>query len=274
MNISREDFDYVSRLVHAHSGVLLEPGKEYLVEARLQPLVRKEELDSISTLVARLRASAPNGLHQRVIEAMTTNETSFFRDMHPFEALRKSVFPELLERRRSERRLRIWSGACSTGQEPYSLVMLLRENFAELEGWSCEIVATDIATDVLARACAGRYTHHEVSRGLPAPYLVKYFRKQGADWEINEEVRREVQFVAMNLTKQWPLLPKMDVVLMRNVLIYFDLETKKQIFAKLRRQMAPDGYLLLGAAETTLGIDDSFERVSGDKSGWFRLRNA
>ncbi len=271
MNISREDFDYVSRLVHASSGVLLEPGKEYLVEARLQPLLRKEELDSVASLIARLRASAPNGLHQRVVEAMTTNETSFFRDLHPFEALRKLIVPDLLERRRSQCRLRIWSAACSTGQEPYSMAILLRESFPELHAWSCEIIATDIASQVLDRARSGRYSYHEVSRGLPAAHLVKYFRKQGSDWEIHEEVRRNVQFLAMNLTRPWPPMPKMDLVLMRNVLIYFDLDTKKKIFARLRQQMAPDGYLLLGAAETTLGIDDSFVRVSGDRSGWFRL---
>jgi len=271
MNISREDFAYVSRLVHASSGVILEPGKEYLVEARLQPLLREEKLDSIASLIARLRASTPNGLHQRIVEAMTTNETSFFRDLHPFEALRKLIVPDLLERRASQRQLRIWSAACSTGQEPYSVAILLRESFPQLEAWTCEITATDIAGQVLDRARLGRYSHHEVSRGLPAAYLVKYFRKQGSDWEIREEVRRNVQFLEMNLTRPWPLMPKMDLVLMRNVLIYFDLDTKKKIFARLRQQMAPDGYLLLGAAETTLGIDDSFVRVSGDRSGWFRL---
>lgn len=272
MNISREEFDYVRHLVHTHSGLMLDSGKEYLVESRLQPLARKEGFESVRNLIGRLRNSVVEGLHHRVIEAMTTNETSFFRDLHPFESLRSSVIPEMIKLRGIRRRLQIWSGACSTGQEPYSVAMLLREHFPELSAWSYGITATDIATEIVARACGGRYGQHEVSRGLPAAYLVKYFQKRGPEWEIREELRGKVQFLVMNLTKPWPEMPQMDIILMRNVLIYFDIETKKQIFARLRQQIAPDGYLLLGAAETTLGIDNSFERIPGDNSGWFRVR--
>jgi|SRR3990172_6670233 len=275
MSISREGFDYVRTLVHTHSGVVLEPGKEYLVESRLQPLAQSEGLNSVQALVERLRASSLNGLHKRVVEAMTTNETSFFRDLHPFEELRKSILPQLIEKRRAERRIAIWSAACSTGQEPYTIAMIMQEHFPELAGWSCRLMASDIAEEVMAKARSGRYSQLEVSRGLPAAYLVKHFHHRGNEWEIGEETRRKVEYFAINLTKPWPALPRMDVILMRNVLIYFDLETKKRIFANLRRQLQADGYLALGGAETTLGIDDSFERVCGDKGGgWFRLREA
>lgn len=275
MSISREGFDYVQTLVHTHSGLVLEPGKEYLVESRLQPLAQSEGLNSVQALVERLRNSSLNGLHHRVVEAMTINETSFFRDLKPFEELRKSILPQLIEKRRAERRITIWSAACSSGQEPYTIAMILQEHFPEFAGWSCRLMASDISEEVMAKARSGRYSQLEVSRGLPAAYLVKYFHHRGHEWEMGKEIRRKVEYFAINLTKPWPALPRMDIILMRNVLIYFDLDTKKRIFANLRRQLQADGYLTLGGAETTLGIDDSFERVFGDKGGgWFRLREA
>ncbi len=272
MSISREGFDYVRKLVHSQSGVVLDAGKEYLVEARLQPLAETEGLPSVQTLIERLRASSVTGLLRRVVDAMTTNETFFFRDLQPFEQLRRVVFPQVIEKRRAERRITIWSGACSTGQEPYSIAMIIKEHFPELLGWSCQLMASDIAADIMARACLGRYSQLEVSRGLPAHYLVKYFQKHGAEWQLNEDLRRKVEFFEINLTKPWPALPRMDIIMMRNVLIYFDLETKKQIFANLKHQLHSEGWLSLGGSETTLGIDESFERVSGDASGWFRPR--
>lgn len=275
MSISREGFDYVRTLVYTQSGLVLEPGKEYLVESRLQPLAQSEGLNSVQALVERLRGSSLNGLHQRVVEAMTTNETSFFRDLHPFEELRKSILPQLIEKRRLERQITIWSAVCSSGQEPYTIAMILQEHFPELAGWTCRLMASDIAEEVLAKARSGRYNQLEVSRGLPAAYLVKYFHHRGNEWEIGEQLRRKVEYFPINLTKPWPALPRIDIILMRNVLIYFDIETKKRIFANLRRQIQADGYLALGGAETTLGIDDSFERISGDKGGgWFRPREA
>jgi len=272
MSISREGFDYVRKLVHSQSGVVLEAGKEYLVEARLQPLAQTEGLPSVQTLIERLRGSSVTGLLQRVVEAMTTNETFFFRDLQPFEQLRRVVLPQVIEKRRAERRITIWSGACSTGQEPYSIAMMIKEHFPELLGWSCRLMASDIAADIMARARLGRYSQIEISRGLPAHYLVKYFQKHGAEWHLNEDIRRKVEFFEFNLTKPWPALPRMDIIMMRNVLIYFDLETKKQIFTNLKHQLHSDGWLALGGSETTLGIDESFERVAGDASGWFRLR--
>ncbi len=272
MGISREGFDYVRKLVHSQSGVVLEAGKEYLVEARLQPLAQTEGLSSVQNLIERLRASSVSGLLQRVVDAMTTNETFFFRDLRPFEELRKAVLPQAIEKRRAERRITIWSGACSTGQEPYSIAMIIKEHFPELLGWSCRLMASDIAADIMTRARLGLYSQLEVSRGLPAHYLVKYFQKHGAEWQLNEDIRRKVEFFEINLTKPWPALPRMDIIMMRNVLIYFDVETKKQIFTNLRHQLHSDGWLSLGSSETTLGIDDSFERGVGDASGWFRLR--
>ncbi len=275
MSISREGFDYVRALVHTQSGLVLEAGKEYLVESRLQPLARSEGLNSVQALVERLRGSSLNGLHQRVIEAMTTNETSFFRDLHPFEELRESILPALIEERRAQRRITIWSAACSYGQEPYTVAMIMQEHFPELAGWTCRLMASDIAEEMINKARGGRYSQLEVSRGLPAAYLVKYFHHLGNEWEIVEDIRRKVEYFPINLTKPWPVLPRIDIILMRNVLIYFDLETKKRILANLRRQLQTDGYLALGGAETTLGIDDSFERIAADKSGgWFRLREA
>ncbi|HTY56062.1 MAG TPA: protein-glutamate O-methyltransferase CheR [Candidatus Binataceae bacterium] len=271
MAISHEGFDFVRKLVHSHSGVVLDAGKEYLVESRLQPLAQNEGL-SVQNLIDRMRLSAANPHVQRVVEALTTNETLFFRDMNPFEELRKVVLPQVIEKRRAERRLTIWSAACSTGQEPYSIAMMIREHFPEVMGWSFRLMASDIAGDVLARARVGHYSQLEVSRGLPASYLVKNFRKSGAEWHLNDEIRRTVEFFEMNLTKPWPMLPRMDIILIRNVLIYFDLETKRQIFTNLRHQLHSDGWLALGGSETTLGVEDAFERVSTNASGWFRLR--
>jgi len=272
MSISREEFEFVRKLVHGQSGVVLETGKEYLVESRLQPLAQNEGLAGVQNLIERLRSASIGGLAQRVVEAMTTNETFFFRDNNPFEELRKVVLPQVIQKRRAERRITIWSGACSTGQEPYSIAMMIKEHFPEVLGWSFRLMASDIAADVMARARLGRYSQLEVSRGLPAQYLVKNFQKIGPEWHLNDDIRRKVEFFEMNLTKPWPALPRMDIILMRNVLIYFDLETKKQIFTNLKHQLHTDGWLALGGSETTLGIDESFERSSGNVNAWFRLR--
>jgi chemotaxis protein methyltransferase CheR len=205
---------------------------------------------------------------------MTTNETSFFRDVHPFEALRRTLLPELIDRRRAARRLTIWSAACSTGQEPYSVAMLLREHFPETAQWSVRIFATDLAQEVLERARAGVFTQLEVNRGLPAPLLVRYFRQDGTDWQITPEIRDMVQFEEMNLIEPWPALPDFDVVLLRNVLIYFDGESKQRVLRNLRQVLRPDGVLLMGGAETTLNLDDAYERLPIDRAGCFRLRAA
>ena len=274
MTLTQADFDYVRGLVQKRSAIVLENEKLYLAETRLQSLARREGLESVGHLLNQLRADSSNGMLQKVVEAMTTNETSFFRDIHPFEMLKKVVLPELIKQRSVERQLQIWCAASSTGQEPYSLAMLIRENFPLLAGWNVRIVASDISTQVLEKARQGRYSQLEVNRGLPAPLLVKNFQRLGVDWQIKEDLRRMVDFRLINLIESWPPMPPLDIVLIRNVLIYFDVSTKKQILGKIRRLLRPDGYLFLGGAETTLNLDDSFERTEFQRSGCYRLRRS
>jgi chemotaxis protein methyltransferase CheR len=274
VHLDSADFDFVSSLVLKRSAIVLEPEKIYLVEARLLPLVRREGLSSVGELVARMRANVPNGLHQKVVEAMTTNETSFFRDLTPFEALRMLVLPELLQRRAADRRLDIWCGASSTGQEPYTIALILREYFGGFAGWKFGVLATDLSSDVISRAREGTFSQMEVNRGLPAPLLVKYFRRDGTTWQLNEDVRRMVEFRQLNLIDATWGISQTDIVFMRNVLIYFDVATKRLILQRIRKILRPDGYLFLGGAETTLNLDDSYERVPFDRSGCYRLRKA
>lgn len=253
-------FAFVRDFVFARAGIVLDAGKEYLVESRLAPLVAQFGFPTLDALAGKLAATDDTRLHRLVVEAMTTNETSFFRDIAPFEMLRHSVIPDLLERRRASQRLVIWCAAASTGQEPYSMAMLLREHFAELRSWTVQFVATDISTAVLERARAGVYSEHEVARGVPAPLLGKYFTRRDAGWQIGSDIRAMVDFREANLIAAWPALPPVDLVLMRNVLIYFDVATKRDILHRTRRIMAPDGHLLFGSAETTIGLDQEFER--------------
>lgn len=269
--MTAQDFEFVCRLVRDRSAIVLEPGKEYLVEGRLTPVARQLGLESVSGLVGRLRAAPDNGLAARVVEAMATTETSFFRDHHPFETLRTAVLPDLIRLRAGERRLDVWCAACSTGQEPYSLALLLREHFPNLAGWQVRILATDLSGEVLERAREGEYTQMEVNRGLPAALLARYFRQHGTRWELSEDVRRMVEFRELNLAKPWPHLPRMDLVFLRNVMIYFEAETKRSILGRAARLLRPGGYLLLGGAETTLNLDESFRRVEYLKGGFYQL---
>jgi chemotaxis protein methyltransferase CheR len=266
-----QEFSTVCKMVLERSGIVLEPGKEYLVEARLTPLVRQMSLNSIGELIGQLRFQSSNGLHRHIVEAMVTTESSFFRDHHPFEGLRKLVFPELMKRRSQDRRLNIWCAASSTGQEPYSVALLIRENFPELLGWKVSILATDLSRQVLERAREGRFSQIEVNRGLPASLLVKYFEQHGTEWQLKPAIRAMVDFQEINLTQPWPPLAAMDLVLIRNVMIYFDVESKKAILNRLQRILRPDGYLLLGGAETTFGLNDSYVRIEPLKSGIYQL---
>jgi chemotaxis protein methyltransferase CheR len=272
MILSQPEFNYIRRLVQDQSAIVLEEDKGYLVESRLLPLARREGFGSISLLVQKLQSERFNGLHRRVVEAMTTNETSFFRDFSPFEALKKFVLPELIEERSSERAFSVWCAASSSGQEPYSLCMLIRESFPQLASWKIRILATDLSTDILARAKEGRYSQLEVNRGLPATMLVKYFQKRGCEWFLRDEIRNMVEYQIVNLAAAWPLIPPMDIIMIRNVLIYFGVETKKEILGKMRRVLKPDGYFFLGAAETTFNIDDSFQRAPCGPATCYRLR--
>jgi chemotaxis protein methyltransferase CheR len=264
------EFSYISDMVRARSAIVLEPGKEYLVEARLAPLVRELGLESIGALVAKLRQRAAGPLAERVTEAMTTNETSFFRDVAPFNALRASVLPALVQARAGQRRLRIWCAASSSGQEPYSIAMTIDDAFPQLRDWDVEILATDLSKEMVERGRSGVYKALEVNRGLPAAMLVRYFTKIGVDYELKPEIRSMVKFSELNLIGAWPPFSMFDVVFLRNVLIYFDVETKRTIIGRVKRLLPPDGYLFLGAAETTMNIDDGFERLPLERAGCYR----
>ncbi|MBI2406685.1 MAG: protein-glutamate O-methyltransferase CheR [Gemmatimonadetes bacterium] len=260
MGISPADFDFVRAIVRTDSAIVLEPGKEYLVESRLLSLARAEGAGSVDAVIDALRQRPTGELRYKVVEAMTTNETSFFRDITPFDALRLHIIPDLMSRRADRQQLRIWCGAASTGQEPYSLAMLLREHFPALHSWRVTITATDLSRTVLAKARAGRFSQLEVNRGLPAPLLVKYFEREGVAWRVKPVLRDMIAFREMNLVGPWTV-PDADLILLRNVLIYFDVATKRQILGNLRRILSPNGYLLLGSAESTMNIDDTFRRV-------------
>lgn len=271
MTIGAADFGFVRDLVRKRSAIILEEGKEYLVESRLGMLARNEGFGSVEQLIAELRTRSLTGLQRKVVEAMTTNETTFFRDAYPFEALHGTILPEMVRRNGATRRLTIWSAACATGQEPYTIAMLIREHFPTLLGWDLSILGTDICTSALERAAAGRYTQIEVNRGLPVTYLVKYFTKRDLQWQISDDVRRMVEYRELNLIDPWAGLASVDVVFLRNVLIYFDIETKKTILGKVRQIMHPEGYLYMGGAETTLNLDEAYERVTMGRAVVHRL---
>lgn len=271
MNANISDFNYIRELVRRHSAIVLEADKDYLIETRLTPLARQTGFASLEALIASLRAnSATSSLRNQVVEAITTHETSFFRDLHPFEALKASVLPELLSRRPSSS-LTIWCAACSSGQEPFSIAMLVREHFPADRN-RVRIIATDLSGAILARAREGMYNQSEVNRGLPALLLTKYFQKQGLRWRIRPEIRQMVEFRQNNLAEPWPPIPPLDIVFMRNVLIYFDLKTKKTILTKIRSVLKPDGYLFMGSSETTLNLDTAFEPIPMGKSVCYKLR--
>ncbi len=258
--LNQYDLDYIRELVRRHSAIVLEQDKNYLIETRLNPLARELGLASLQDLMMSLRANRINNLDRRVVEAITTHETLFFRDAHPFEALRTVILPELIAKRPLSQNLTIWCAACSSGQEPFSVAMLAREYFPELvRANRLRIVATDLSDAILSRAREGLYSQIEVNRGLPAAMLIKYFTKRGLQWQIKPEIRRMVEFQQGNLAMAWPPLPPLDLIFIRNVLIYFGVDTKKAILAKVRTVLKPDGYLFLGTSETTLNLDSAFD---------------
>lgn len=270
--ISAADYAFLAQLLRDQCALVLEPGKDYLLRNRLAPIVQRHQLADLKQLVERLRGPNAAGLKREIVEAMVTTETSFFRDVRPFDTLRKTVIPELIERRRGERRLRIWCAASSSGQEPYSLAMLLREYFPELDSWNVTLLATDISEEMLKRCRAGRYTQLEVNRGLPTPLLLKWFRQESGQWEIDERLRSAVTFSPLNLAGLWPPMGIWDIVLIRNVMIYFEPDVKRLILSRIARMLAKDGYLILGGTETTLNLDDSYRAVEALKAGFYQLR--
>ncbi|WP_439406127.1 CheR family methyltransferase [Bradyrhizobium sp. DASA03076] len=266
------DYDYLRKFLKERSGLDLSPDKQYLVESRLLPLARKAGLAGIPDLVVKIR-NGDGRLATDVVEAMTTNETFFFRDKIPFDHLRDSIVPGLIQARAARKSLRIWSAASSTGQEPYSIAMCLKEMGAALAGWRIEIVATDLSQEVLEKCKAGVYSQFEVQRGLPIQLLMKYFTQASDVWQLNADVRAMVQFRQLNLLQDFSHLGTFDVIFCRNVLIYFDQDTKAMIFERMAKGLEADGTLLLGAAESVVGITDAFRPVS-DRRGLYQLNPA
>ncbi len=266
--MNQTDYEYLRKLLKDHSGLDLSSDKQYLLESRLLPLARKFGLSGISDLVQKLKSGSTACVTQ-VVEAMTTNETFFFRDKVPFDHFRESIMPEILKARANRKSVRIWCAAGSTGQEPYSLAMCLKEMGAALSGWRTEILATDLSQEVLEKSKAGVYSQFEVQRGLPIQMLVKYFKQTGELWQINPELRAMVQHRQLNLLQDFSQLGVFDVIFCRNVLIYFDQDTKINIFGRLAKAIEPDGFLVLGAAETVVGLTDVF-RPFPDRRGLYR----
>lgn len=255
--LSEENYRFLQHQVYQFSGIVLDDSKHYLLESRLLPIVRSEGLSDLNALCAALRRPDRTALRDRIVEAMTTNETLFFRDIHPFDALRDVILPGI-KSEKSSKSLRIWSAAASTGQEAYSIAMLVAEG--GFEGWQVEILGTDLSEEVLVKAREGVYTQLEVNRGLPATKLVRHFTRKGIAWEVQPALRKMVQFRQLDLRSSLKSLGKFDVVFCRNVLIYFDVATKRGILAQIREIMLPESYLFLGAAETTLNLDERFTR--------------
>jgi chemotaxis protein methyltransferase CheR len=260
--VTPQDFDYLRQLLRQRSGLVLSAEKQYLAESRLLPLARKHGLANLTELVARLKAAPAAPLDAEVVEAMTTNESYFFRDKLPFEHFRTVIMPALLAARAREKRIRIWCTACANGQEPYSLAMSLKEFGRALAGWRVEILATDIASEVLEKAKAGIYSQFEVQRGLPIQSLVKFFSQAGESWQIAPEIRGMVKFRPLNLLNDFSALGLFDVVFCRNVLIYFDPQTKTSVLNRIARQMPGDGFLIMGAAETVIGLTEAFKPLT------------
>lgn len=269
-SISDADFAWVATLLRQRLGIRLESDKGYLVEARFRRIYERLGMATLAEFVAHLRKGCPEPLLLEALEAMTTNETYFFRDQAPFEVLRGQALPALVAARKGERALNIWSAACATGQEPYSIALTLKEGFPQLGDWNVQITATDVAAGVLDRARAASYTAAETGRGLPPELLRKWFAPEGQSWRLREEVRRMVRFWPANLCREWPALPRMDVIFLRNVLIYMDESDKRSILARAHRLLRPDGYLFLGAAESTYNLSDLFRRAEWNVSGCFR----
>ena len=260
-----EDFDMFSTLLKQRSGLVLTKDKAYLLESRLMPVARKWNMKGLDELATTVRTRKDEALLRDITEAMTTNESSFFRDQKPFDQFKQLVLPKLLETRASKRSIRIWSAASSSGQEAYSLAMLLADEASKLAGWRIEIIGTDISAEMVERAKAGVYTQFEVQRGLPIQMLVKHFKQNGDKWQISQQLRQMVSFREWNLLGDLSALGQFDVVFCRNVLIYFDQPTKTKVLEAIARQMPPDAVLYLGGAETVLGITDRFKPVEGQR---------
>jgi len=266
--VTPQGFDFLRKLLRERSGLVLAAEKQYLAESRLLPVARRNGMTTIDELIDRMKGKAAISLTTQVVEAMTTNETFFFRDKLPFDHFRDTIMPALIAARAREKRIRIWCTAASTGQEPYSLAMMLKGMGAAISGFRIDMVATDLSSDILEKAKAGIYTQFEVQRGLPVQLLVKYFDQVGESWQLAPELRGMVHFRPINLLNDFAALGTFDVVFCRNVLIYFDQDTKAAVLDRIARQMPDDGYLVLGAAETVIGLTSAFKPLA-DKRGLY-----
>ena len=263
MNVS--DFKFVAQLIQERSGLMLRADKAYLMESRLNPVMRRHGFKGFDELVAALRDVQEGDLVKDVVEAMATNETSFFRDRQPFDQFRLVVLPHLLAHREASKTIRIWCAGCSAGQEPYSLAIILKENQARLEAWNIEILATDLSEPILEKARQGLYSHFEIQRGLPISLLIKYFQKEEDRWRIDKAIRDMVRFERFNLLDAPTELGAFDVVLCRNVLIYFDQETKSAVLERIAGVTVDDGFLYLGSVETILNLTEHFDLIPGHR---------
>lgn len=260
-----EDFDLFVKIVYQRSGLVLTKEKAYLLDSRLMPVARRWNLAGLDELAAALRQRMDEALLADITDAMTTNESSFFRDQRPFDQFRQIVLPKFIAARAATKRLRIWSAACSNGQEPYSLAMILDEEASKMSGWNVEIIATDLCRDVLEKAKQGLYTQFEVQRGLPIQMLVKHFTQVGDKWQISKAMQSKIKYQPFNLLESMTAMGQFDIIFCRNVLIYFDQPTKTRVLENMSRQMPNDGVLYLGGAETVLGITQAFKPMDGQR---------
>lgn len=270
MTVATEHFRFVQRLVLETSAIMLSDDKNYLVETRLAPLARNLGLSSVEGVVEKLRQHRDPLLERQVVEAMTTNETSWFRDRKPFDALRHYIIPELLGAKAACRSLRIWSAACASGQELFSVAMLLEEHFPELRQWDVELIGTDINSEMVERSRQGLFSSLEVNRGLPAPLLARYFQQEGRSWRAGAVLRSRTRFTQLNLVKMWPALPTFDIVMLRNVLIYFDPPAKAHVLNRVTKQMTNTGYLLMGSGESPSGLNGELQPVCADGTVFYQ----
>jgi chemotaxis protein methyltransferase CheR len=273
MSLTSPEYKFIARMLQDRTGVQLGDNKQSLVESRLAVFLLRSEFSNPRQLLAQLRYKEDEDLKRKIIEAILINETSFFRDAHPFHCIKDFVLPELIKKRKATQNLSIWSAACSSGQEVYSIAMTLYECFPQVDQWKLSLTASDISLDILEKAQAGLFKQLEVNRGLPAKFLVRFFKRERLRWKIDPRIKKMVQFRQINLIEPWSFIGRQDIILLRNVLFYFDIETRKTVLSRIRQHLKPDGFLFLGASETTLNIDKAFEQVKFGRTICYRLKD-
>ncbi len=274
MTLSQADFEYLARFVLEKSSISLGNDKMYLLESRLAPLCRQYGIDNLSEIVASIRQNPKSKLSNSVVDAVTTNETYFFRDVKPFDELGKEILPRIVARKGPNSSLNVWSAACSSGQEIYSVAMILEDSFPHLKNWSVKLYASDISSAMIERTKAGVFNQFEVSRGLSASLLIKHFNRKGESFYVKEYLKSRLQVFPLNLASPWPPLPSFDIIFLRNVLIYFNASTKQGILERVERVLDKEGALFLGGSESTLGLKTCLVRESGRYCPWYRSSNS